>query len=490
MNKYLILLSLLPALGLTDTIYMDSQANTCATYSPQTRGCSGGSAQNYSALNTALNNTNAGDTLLLRQGSLGQITPPKSGTVNNPITIKGYQNETVTISSSSVGLNVINRSNIIFENLVVTNVQGFGRIENSNRIQFNNISFSNAEASGTTGSLKFVRATFNSVTNSNFEEGSDLLIFQDDANQNVVEGNTFGTAAHSQISIRCSSMNVFRNNEMNNPDQKAVELYDCEGVSDAPVRMDDAKRNLFEYNRFYGTRSSGASNNYNAMQHGAQQTIVRYNTYTNNKGGGINYQYYSQESQYVYENRMYNNTFYANNCYAIIGQSGSTLYDNRVVNNLLYANKNCSGGGSSQVSISNSSKVILTNNTQASSNPGFVNAGAKDFRLVASSAEIDKGIPVARTTSAGTGSVLPVDDSGWFYDSYDIPNEVGDVIRVGTDKARIIAINGNNLTLDKVFTWANNQGVHLNYSGNAPDMGAFEFGDVPTETKPNPPRMN
>ena len=34
----------------------------------------------------------------------------------------------------------------------------------------------------------------------------------------------------------------------------------------------------------------------------------------------------------------------------------------------------------------------------------------------------------------------------------------------------------NTLTLSTALVWKSGDGVHLNYSGNAPDVGAFEFG--------------
>jgi hypothetical protein len=284
---------------------------------------------------------------------------------------------------------------------------------------------------------------------------------------------------------------VIRGNVFDNPDQKAMELFDCEGVSDAPVRLDDARRNLIEGNRFAGTAASGKTNDYNAIQHGGQENIVRRNVYRDNLGGGVNYQEYSDESLYVYKNRLYNNTFYNNRCYAIIGQSGpsSRFYDNRVVNNLLFQNTNCSGGGSAQVDLDDPSLVVLVNNTQATSNPGFVNANGGDFTLQATSPEIDKGIFVAQAVGSGNGTTLPVDDAGWFYDGYDIDSEQGDLIQLeGTTTAvRILDIDYANevLTLQQAVTWTDGQGVNLAFAGDSPDTGAFEYtGNV---VRPKPP---
>lgn len=455
----------------------------CATYDAATRTCAGGTSRAFVHIREGLKSLNAGDTIYLREGSYGQLNVQRSGTPSEPISINGYVGESVVISvGGDVGIRVVDQTDIRFANLTVANVQGFGRIENSYRIEFDSIEFSNAGASGTTGALKFVRSTHNRVSNSSFGIGSDLLLLQDASNFNVIQGNSFGNASHSQISIRCSSQNVLRQNRFENPDQKLIEMFDCEGISDAPVRLNDARRNLVERNMFLGTPASYKSHNYNAIQHGGQQSIVRLNVFAYNLGGGVNYQNYAKECLYVNENRLYNNTFYANRCYGIIGQSGSPsnmFYDNRVVNNLLYLNRDCSGAGR-QVSIRDRRAVILTANSREKADPGFVNAATNDFNLVATSDQIDAGAFVARAVTDGSGSVLVLDDASWFYDGFGISGETGDMIRIQgqNESARIVSIDyeANSLTLSRDLTWSSGDGVHLDYSGDAPDVGAFEFG--------------
>jgi hypothetical protein len=73
---------------------------------------------------------------------------------------------------------------------------------------------------------------------------------------------------------------------------------------------------------------------------------------------------------------------------------------------------------------------------------------------------------------------MQVDNAGYFYDGFDIPGEVGDLIQLSgqTQTARIVEIDyaTNTLTLDRALTWMAGQGVSLAYSGNAPDIGASE----------------
>jgi hypothetical protein len=324
-----------------------------------------------------------------------------------------------------------------------------------------------------------VRSSLNRVLNSAFDNGSDLLLLQDDSDRNVISGNTFGRAKHSELSIRCASQNVIRDNDFDNPGQKAMELFDCQGVSDAPVRLDDARRNLVEWNRFSGTGPAGQSHYFNAIQHGGQETIVRYNVFTGNLGGGVNYQFYGDESLFVYGNCLYNNTFYNNRCSAIIGQSGRSdrFHDNRVTNDLVYRNSDCRGG-KGQVSIENGRQVILMENAELKADPGFVDADGGDFHLRAGSSVIDTGSFVAEAETTGNGTALPVDDAGWFYDGFGIPGEAGDLIQIEghSDPVRVISVDyaTDTLTLATSASWRRGDGVHLAYSGQAPDMGAFE----------------
>jgi hypothetical protein len=274
---------------------------------------------------------------------------------------------------------------------------------------------------------------------------------------------------------------VIRGNTFDNPDQKAMEIYDCEGVSDAPVRLNSTLRNLIERNIFLRTHPSTRNYAYNAIQHGGQLTNVRFNVFNGSAGGGVNFQYYERESLFVFGNRLNHNTFYANLCFAVVGVTGAPrqYVENRVINNLLYRNRDCSGAGD-QISIADPQAVILIKNAIESQNPGFVNEQTGDFRLVENSRVIDTAGPLTTTRSKGSGTTLPVVDPVPFFDGFGIAGEVGDEIQLigSTERARIVRITLNEglLTLDRPLTWENNQGVALAFTGAAPDPGAFEFG--------------
>nr|MDJ0793287.1 hypothetical protein [Woeseiaceae bacterium] len=217
---------------------------------------------------------------------------------------------------------------------------------------------------------------------------------------------------------------------------------------------------------------------FNAIQHGGQHTIVRKNLFTGNRGGGVAYQFYDDESRYVYGNRLYNNTFTKNRCGAIIGQSGSRkyMYDNIALNNLVYANEDCSGGGR-QISIASRRAVQLVKNLVAADNPGIVLGRDGALCPTVGSRVVDTAAFATRTREAGAGHVIPVDDASWFSDGYGIVS--GDLIQLagGSDKYRVVEIaeTADTIRIDRPAGWAKGDGIHLAFAGDGPDQGAFEF---------------
>src|SRR6185436_1729598 len=228
----------------------------------------------------------------------------------------------------------------------------------------------------------------------------------------------------SLLSLRCGNYNVVRGNTFSNPYQKDLEIYDCEGTSDAPIKLDATKRNLVESNVIANTRTSAATDDNNGIQFGGQQGIVRRNAFRDDGGGGIDFQYYSDESLYNNRNRVYNNTFYNNRCYGIVGETGDPVrfFDNRARNNILYRNTSCSGSGG-QTSIDNPSLVILSDNAVLTASPHFVNEAGRDLRLAAGSPMIDAAAFLTRTSAAGSGTQITVADASYFFDGYGIPGD-------------------------------------------------------------------
>jgi parallel beta-helix repeat protein len=480
------------------TRYVDMQiaSASCSTYEPSTRNCGGGSAPAYKDLQAASAAAQPGDTVLIRQGTFtSQFAPQTSGTSTAPITYRAYSGETPTIANvSDPAIYVLNRSYLVIDGLTVSNALGWGRLENASFITIQNNHFSTATATGTTGGFKLVSSSHNRILNNTIADGNDNMLLQD-SNYNLIAGNSFSQARHTLLNVSCSNYNVIRANVFNNPAQKGIENFDCEGtVTNQPVKLDATKHNVWEANVFSGTKSGSRDYDYNAMQYAGQNGIVRRNLYYDNLGGAINFQVYSDEALYNYGHRVYHNTFYNNRCEAIAAAPASTSsrYTNNIVkNNLLYKNVDCSGAAS-QTSIGNTTAVALSSNAIVTASPLFVSESGRDLRLQSGSPQIDAASFLTTAASAGSGTSLRVADASYFYDGFGILGETGDTIQLAgqTQRAVVVAVDyaTNVLTLDRSLTWTSGQGVTLAYDGSAPDMGAYETGGSGgSNTPPAPP---
>ncbi len=123
--------------------------------------------------------------------------------------------------------------------------------------------------------------------------------------------------------------------------------------------------------------------------------------------------------------------------------------------------------------------------------PRFVNTvrqgASKDFGLREGSPAIDAAVNL--TTAKGSGQMtarMAVADAGYFTDGWGIPGVGGDSIRIdGGPPVGITSVDyaTNTFTLSDARSW--NTGARVYYfrsdrfQGNAPDIGAHEFGVVP-----------
>ncbi|MBW2464453.1 MAG: right-handed parallel beta-helix repeat-containing protein [Deltaproteobacteria bacterium] len=464
-------------------LYADgSLSGDCADYDVATRSCGAGAQLGFATVGGATSAVAPGDTVWLRGGAYEErIVPSVSGRADAVVSFRGYPGEEAVIENvSDPALFVSGLSHIMFEGFTVRDCLGWGRLEDADHVVVRDMVFEGATATGTTGSLKLVRTTQSLIEGNAFVDGNDNLMVQE-SDRNVVVGNTFERGRHSLLSVRCSDANIFRGNSFSNPDQKAMEIYDCEGVSDAPVEYDATHRNLIEENRFILTLGSDAPHRYNGIQYAGQDGIVRRNIFYDNAGGGFNIQVYSDEALVNYGHRVYHNTLVDNRCYGIIAadDSGDTYEDNVVRNNLLFGNVGCADEAN-QSSIGNETAVLYSDNLEAATDPGFNDTAARDFRLTPGSPAIDVAAFLTTAEGAGSGTTMVVADARYFYDGGGVEGEVGDFIQLegSPARARVVSvdIDARTLTLSEALDWTDGQGVALAYEGDGPDVGAFEYG--------------
>ena len=111
-----------------------------------------------------------------------------------------------------------------------------------------------------------------------------------------------------------------------------------------------------------------------------------------------------------------------------------------------------------------------------SGTPDVANPNQFDFHLQTGSPAIDQGVFLTTTSSAGSGTVIPVADASCFIDGFGIVE--GDRLQLEgqTQVVRIVSVDyaANRLTVDAPLTWTSGLGVGLPYTGSKPDIGAFE----------------
>ena len=524
-------------------LYVDSTITTtsCSDYSVTQRRCGAGTERAFRTIAGAAAATAPGLTVLIRQGTYTeQLTPPVSGTAASPIVYRSFPGETVAITGTQ-GLLFTNRSYITIDGIRVTDVESWGQAYDSHHIVLQNVAFIRATSGGTRGGFKFVRSHDNRVLNSLIEDGNDNLMFIH-ADRNLVTGNTMKLARHNLWGILCGSYNVIRGNDFDNETQKLGQITDCAGSpSDAATSLNDTKRNLVEHNVFRRTGQASPDSPYAGIQYAAQSGIIRKNVFVGNTGPAIQMTWYSDEARYNTSNRVYHNVLYGGKHAGVDldPSGGSEFSDNVFKNNILYKTvmtdyaselegkpvqvlaprttgyafiaNNLLGTSPGQLYVvANASRnsVSSTQRTLAQWQssfpqlfqgnvevlPQFQNEATGDFRLASGSPLIDAGDFLARTTVAGSGTSLAVDDVLWFFDGFEVSGLDGDLIQIQgqTDTVRVRAIDYTNrrLTLDRSLTWSAGAGVSLAFSGSRPDIGSFESGQGGTTAPPPAPPTN
>jgi hypothetical protein len=113
--------------------------------------------------------------------------------------------------------------------------------------------------------------------------------------------------------------------------------------------------------------------------------------------------------------------------------------------------------------------------------PAFVSTALYDHRLQPTSPLLDIAAPLTRTSNAGQGDVLPVEDALYFYDGFGLLGEKGDLIAVGDARrvARVVRVDtaSQTLQLDRPLAWEQGEIVNLAWTGLGPDIGAYEHGN-------------
>lgn len=344
---------------------------------------------------------------------------------------------------------------------------------------------------------------------------------------NLVAHNEVRDGGHDALWV-ASSFNVIRANRFRNPDYRAVSVI---ALGPGEAGSDPAERNLFEGNEVYDSNLDHLLGIANAFQLWAPRTIIRRNRFHDTGGHAIKLTRGDTLPLVdISDNRIYHNVFHHNGHLSWAGGAAFFLHPkgeaggaagNALVNNVLQHNDWASevqlriaGPAPGDTRIEHN--VLLDGDAAAAvidiegapacedaseppptpaplsawqacypsrisgnleQEPLFVDAANGDFRLAADSPLVDAGGFLTRTTGAGAGVVIPVEDAGYFYDGFGIEGEQGDRIRLeGGASARIVEADyaRRELIVAEPIRWEAGEGVHVFYHGEGPDIGAYE----------------
>lgn len=453
------------------------------------------------ALTTANSNVDADDTVCLFKGTYtgSCIKPGRSGTRDNPIVYRNYENDSVQFTDTDFGILIDGKSHVIVSGLHFHYMGHFLYIRNNAHYNtIGNCTFDQARDSTTWGGSKiFYTSQYNRIHHCSFsrwgyanDSSHAGALFDvgreaettDSSYYNLIEDNVFFYGGHHCLAA-WSKYCIFRNNYLHHERSPT----DGFGYRCAITHGKAVDRNLYEGNIFaFAYKASG-------MSLRSSNNIFRRNIFYHNGLGGI--QCVSMEDYTPASfNRIFHNIFYYNGHDAeYSGFSGGIYFcdwgegdpeGNVVKNNIFYRNK---GGMITTDAVDTEQKV---ENNWESGDPLFVNdelvedpfaTPLPDLRLQENSPCIDSGAGLTTITSTdGSGTSFTVEDAGYFTDGWGmIP---GDMLQLehSVERMRIIEVDyvNNNLIVDRTVTWKQGDGISLAYTGKAPDLGAYEYGDT------------
>ena len=520
-------LGLLATIGLAAGLQFTEGAQADTYYvSPTGRSSYPGTKDQPISLARANDLAGPGVTFLLMGGRYGTaIAPDRSGTKDRPIVYKAASSGSARFDDLRNAVVLTEKGHVQIVGIAARKVHRWIVAERgAHHITIENCSF--AEAKGWE-SCRF-RESGNGIrlVNNTIRNGTDSVMIEGGDNH-VVKGNAFLGSSHTCLVLMGVQRSVISDNEFRNPRQKCFEVFTTRDRRGIPKRL--SERNLIEGNVFGPTVSSG-------IQYAGNRSIIRRNVFRGCKTGISWSNYISKrdypEAWYNENNRFYHNTLYGNGTAILLVTQkrspaargkGLRFSDNLMVNNILFKNKanlgkkcdstvqiafdwdsrpadagvfgNCMLGDKSgrgalywcdanegrrrhreSLPLKEWEKLYPRNaggNIEA--DPGLVSPDRGDFRLSEGSPCIDKARPLTKVKADSRGKVVAVDDALYFCDGFGVV--APDMIRVGGKRAKAVHVDHetNKITLDRPLTTTAGDPVNLDYVGDSPDIGAFEF---------------
>lgn len=481
----------------------------------------GSEAQPWATWSKAMAASTNGDTVIARGGIF--TGGRKYILVNNKTnyTIQAYSGETPILTtnywsppgSATPSLWVVNSSNITINGLTFTNNSKNAIIQNAIRVTLANCVLGQSLTTNNSSSFNVLNTSWMTLTNcvinntglvtsDGNDEGESVKIgAQTDTTATNTFGNrilncTFVHGGHTLPEI-ASRNTVIRNCLFYNDDffvgTNGVDTFGNRWLS---FLGGNAMSNLVENCRFgYSGRPADQPADCAGIEVSTSANIIRRNQFYRARGFSVSFYQkgFTQQprNNHVYHNSVLNSgwdtnaTYYWRAAWGFMHENDST--NNSMVNNAAWMLPTNVWYFRLGATLSNL-QARIAGNFDNTSNPLFVNTNLlgesvtdqPDMHLRSGSPLIDSGVWLATITSAsGSGNTFTVSDSGYFYDGWGIPGEIGDLVQLQgqTTQTRITLVDYGTMTLTTAdsLTWTNGQGVSLAYAGTAPDIGAYEY---------------
>jgi hypothetical protein len=468
-----------------------------------------------------------GDTVFLFGGTYrGEIINPKhSGTGGRWIVYAAYEDAEVVLTDIRTAIALQGRSYIKIDGITVDGQGSYGNESVKNCVDardFHHIAFNG-----------FACLNVHGVYGMRFQRGEQLALSEilvDRVGSNNIKWHGKRWVVGDGLALHCVNRSVLTKSrilraghtgfDLSGGDNEITHNYfenmwpDGHGYRavtiTANVRdLEDCQRregrNLFEYNVCTKAKNSFDARDNACMKVEGKGQIVRYNLFYDNEDWALSSKFRSKKMQAACDNRIYNNTVYDSGGIFDAGDYGDDgcAGASEVINNLVTAVdddakvvklnfkaggreptgdirfvSNALGTGKIKVKgLSGKDLDWFETNTRAFSDnieaadPEFVSVDPTDpefLTLAPGSPFIDAGQALSFAVSDGEGNSVKVDDADFFWR--------GDEVRVGTQTATVLESDyaQDMLILDTEIEWKQDAPVTLSYSGEAPDLGAFE----------------
>lgn len=451
----------------------------------------------WKTIDKANKEVKSGDTVVVMPGKYPHpILPTKNGSDSKPITYRSQflHQAILTGDETNYSFEIYDKHFVNIEGFRIEperRVSKWGYVKKSNNIQIANCLMTHAvsEQPFIVSDSRYIRLTNNIFRGRHLKN----MVRVGHSSRVVIEGNDFSHAAHATLQLfpdRTTSHIVMRGNTFHSVQGRNFELFSTNDV-------------LFENNvitdSYNGTwsKDSGSKllsergifrNNFVGFNSGVPLMGLSYrptlsfknariysNIFLRNRGGVL---HIGGHPENVMDIKIVNNVFILNEVYdteADIKLNRSLHdYDISIMNNLFLMREDFIGHaivereydgkewvmseqsiGSTKILREQGNEFIQVNKVDMNTDVFYISR-ANEYK--------QDVLALTNTSRSGKGKKIPVNDSYYFYDGFDIPGEKGDTILIGEKKIKavIVRINKkkNELLVDRSVSWRKGEKIY------------------------------